>query len=82
MSMRTSAGGRLKILVVISPQLVYQALGTIYTHAVAVQVRIRWGGAPREGSEIGIRRASAAKASFDDNTSKKWFPWCLPSREL
>ena len=53
MSMRTSAGGRLKILVVISPQLVYQAPGTIYTHAVAMEVRIRWGGAPREGSKIG-----------------------------
>ena len=53
MSMRTSAGGRLKILVVISPQLVYQAPGTIYTHAVAMQVRIRWAGALREGSKIG-----------------------------
>ena len=53
MSVRTSAGGRLKILVVISPQLVYQAPGTIYTHVVAMQVRIRWGGAPREGSKIG-----------------------------
>ena len=70
MSMRTSAGGRLKILVVISPQLVYQAPGTIYTHAVAMEVRIRWGWGAERGVE-NRHRASAAKAGFDDNTSKK-----------
>ena len=62
MSMRTSAGGRLKILVVISPQLVYQAPGTIYTHAVAMEVRNRWGGAPKHGA--GKLEVEAFKIEF------------------